>query len=78
MIKVFDRETGSSLGSLTEDQLDFLIENLEEESTRDQDYYIDKDVIEMLEKKGIAADLKEFLQRALGSRKGAEIVWEDA
>jgi processive 1,2-diacylglycerol beta-glucosyltransferase len=78
MIKVIDRETGSSLGSLTEDQLDFLIENLEEESTRDQDYYIDKDVIEMLEGKGIDADLKAFLERALGSRKSAEIVWEDA
>ncbi len=78
MIKVIDRETGSSLGSLSEDQLDFLIENLEEESTRDQDYYIDKDVIEMLEGKGIDADLKAFLERALGSRKSAEIVWEDA
>jgi processive 1,2-diacylglycerol beta-glucosyltransferase len=78
MIKVIDRETGSSLGSLTEDQLDFLIENLEEESTRDQDYYIDKDVIEMLAGKGIDADLKEFLERALGGRKSAEIVWEDA
>ena len=77
MIKIFDRETGSSLGSITEDQLDFLIANLEEESTRDQDYYIDAATIENLAGKGMDRELTEFLKTALGKRPAMEIIWED-
>lgn len=77
MIKIFDRENGSSIGSVTEEQLDFLIANLEEESTRDQDYYIDSNTIEMLAEKGMDTELQGFLKNALGKRDSMEILWED-
>ena len=77
MIKVFDRQSGSSIGSITEEQLDFLIANLEEESTRDQDYYIDSNTIEMLIEKGMDTELQDFLRSALGKRASMEILWED-
>ena len=76
MIEVFDRENGSSLGNITEDQLDFLIENLEEEAYRDQDYYIDKKTIDILVKKGMDSELQSFLRSALGKREAMEILWE--
>lgn len=77
MIKLFDRETASEVGSITEDQLDFLIANLEEEGTRDQDYYIDGKTIEMLVEKGMDSELQALLKSALGKRKDMEIIWED-
>ena len=77
MIKLFDRETASELGRITEDQLNFLIEHLEEEDTRDQDYYIDKNTIEILVQKGIDQELLDLLTEALGNQEGMEIMWED-
>jgi len=77
MIEVFDRENGSSLGNITEDQLDFLIKNLEEEAYRDQDYYIDKKTIDVLVEKGMDSELQNFLRSALGKREAMEILWED-
>ena len=78
MIKLFDRETASEVGTITEDQLDFLIAHLEEEDTRDQDYYIDRKTIEMLAGKGMDSELQELLENALGKRKDMEIMWEDS
>lgn len=78
MIKLFDRETASEVGSITEDQLDFLIANLEEEGTRDQDYFINGETIEMLAGKGMDSELHELLKNALGKRKDMEIMWEDS
>jgi len=77
MIEVFDRETGSKIGRISEEQLDFLIANLEEESTRDQDYYIDGATIETLVGKGMDGELTDLLKKALGKRAGMEILWED-
>lgn len=77
MIEIFDRQDGSSLGSISEDQLDFLIQNLEEDKYRDQDYYIDTRTIDILIEKGIDAELLDFLRKSLGKRDAMEILWED-
>lgn len=77
MIEVFDRETGSSIGNITEDQLEFLMEHLVEEDNRDQDYYIDKGTIEMLAERGVDPVLRDLLIKALGKRDSMEILWED-
>lgn len=77
MIEIFDRETGSKVGRISEEQLDFLIANLEEESTRDQDYYIDGATIEGLVGKGMDGELTDLLKKTLGKRAGMEIIWED-
>ena len=77
MIKISDKETGSALGTITEDQLQFLIDQLEEEDSEDRDYYLTKDTLDMLERKGMDAELLEFLHNALGNRESMEIVWEE-
>ena len=77
MIEIFDRGNGSSIGNISEEQLDFLMKNLEEESNRDQDYYIDTSTIDMLVEKGMDSELQEFLRNALGKKESMEILWED-
>ena len=77
MIEIFDRGNGSSIGNINEEQLDFLITNLEEESNRDQDYYIDNNTIDMLIEKGMDSELQDFLRNALGKKESMEILWED-
>ena len=48
MIQLHDKETGKAVGAITEDQLQFLKDRLEEESAKDQDYYINEDTIDSL------------------------------
>ncbi len=76
MIKLRDVDTGGLLGSITEDELQFLIDNLEEEWEGDTDYYLNRTVIDMLADAGADKPLIELLNKALGERESVEIVWE--
>jgi hypothetical protein len=78
MIALHDTERGTQLGTITDQQLRFLIGALEEESTSDHDYYISADTIEMLKTDGADADLLGLLRRALGNREGIDIRWSNA
>jgi processive 1,2-diacylglycerol beta-glucosyltransferase len=76
MINVYDNASGHVIGTITEAQLQFLIENLEETSTTDQDYYLDIAMLAMLEEAGGDASLMELLRGGLGDRGDFEIRWE--
>ena len=75
MIEVRDKASGDLLGSITDEQLKFLIDQLEEESDTDQDYYLNGPTLEMFEEKGADPELMAFLRKVLGDREEAEIVW---
>jgi hypothetical protein len=55
--------------------LKFLIQQFEEESSGDQDYYIDQPTLDMLKEENAPRNLVDLLQRALGTRDGMEIRW---
>ena len=76
MILLKDKEKDVQIGTINEDQLKFLIDQLEEESVTDQDYYINVETLEMFEKNGIDAELLKILKDAMGSRDDMEIEWE--
>jgi hypothetical protein len=78
MIKLYDKETGRLLGTLREEQLRFLIDQLEEESSDDTDYYLNKATIEMLVQAGADPELVTLLQQGLGEREEMEIRWEES
>lgn len=75
MIKLRSKETGEGLGVLTEAQLKFLIDQLEEEFVNDKDYYLDQDTLEYLQAHGADPALMEILRYALGNQAGVEIRW---
>lgn len=76
MIKLTDKRTGENLGSISEEELQFLIDNLEEEYEGDSDYYLNQTVIDMLADVGADESLLGILNKALGEREDVEIVWE--
>lgn len=76
MIKVQNKETGEFLGRISEDDLKFLSDHLEEEGLDDSDYYIRAETIEMLQKAGASAHLMEVLKGGLRSLSAMEIRWE--
>jgi processive 1,2-diacylglycerol beta-glucosyltransferase len=78
MIQLHDAESGTPVGSITEEQLQFLMQELEEESERDRDYYISVETIEMLESDGADPELVQVLRAALKGRDGVELRWGPA
>ena len=75
MINLRDLQTGRTLGSITENQLQFLIDQLEEESRTDTDYYLNGTTLDMLEQNGADPELLKILRSALGDREEMEIQW---
>ena len=76
MIELRDKETGRSLGSISEDQLQFLVDQLEEESSTDTDYYLNRATLDMFADNGIDPQLLTLLRDALGNREDMEIEWK--
>jgi processive 1,2-diacylglycerol beta-glucosyltransferase len=76
MVKLFDAETSAAVGEITEGQLQFLIDNLEETSTDDRDYWIDIPTLAMLRTAGADEELVVLLAKGLGGRPGYEVRWE--
>jgi hypothetical protein len=74
MVRLRDKDTGTDLGTISEEDLDFLQEQLEEESSDDADYYIGRDELEILKENG-PPGLIRMLQEALGDREGIEVEW---
>ncbi len=75
MVQIYDKETGAALGTISESQLQFMIDQLEEESETDQDYYINRDTLDMFEAGGADPELLAFLGKILGSREDMELSW---
>ena len=75
MFTIFDEATDTVYGTLTEAQLQFLMDHLEEESAEDTDFYINQATVDMLEQDGADAGLVKLLRTALGSREDMDIRW---
>jgi hypothetical protein len=75
MITLYDSDTGEALGDITAKQLKFLVDQMEEETSEDQDYYISLDTLDMFDEAGIDPELKKILIKALGDREDMEIYW---
>jgi hypothetical protein len=76
MIDIYNADTNQLIGNITEADLQVLIDGLEEESTKDQDYFIDAATIDVLGDGRATDHLLSVLRTALGSSDGVEIRWE--
>jgi len=76
MIDLYNSDTNEKLGSITEADLQVLIDGLEEESAEDQDYFIDEATIELLGDGRATEHLLGLLRRAVGTSEGVEIRWK--
>jgi hypothetical protein len=76
MVHLYDKETGAKVGRIDEQQFRFLQDQLEEESERDNDYYINAATIEMFSERGADRALLGLLRTALDGRKEMEIRWQ--
>jgi len=71
-------DTKEVIGSVTDEELDEIVDALTEESDDDQDYYIDADTIEYLEGLDISPHVIALLKTALGGKESIEFEWVKA
>lgn len=76
MITLKFKDTGQQIGELTEDQLQFLIDELVEEHIEDKDYWLHKTQIESFKASGADPQLITMLETAFGDKDDIEIIWE--
>ena len=76
MIDLYNATTNQLIGSISEADLQVLIDSLEEESSEDKDYYIDEATLDVLVDGGASEQLVSLLRSAVTTAGGAEVRWQ--
>ena len=76
MSDLYNSETNQLIGSITDTDLQVLVDCLEEESSTDQDYYITPATIDLLGDGRASDHLLGLLRGAVGSSEGVEVRWQ--
>jgi hypothetical protein len=77
MPRLFRLDTGDDIGVITDAQLKFLVDQLEEEHDNDKDYFIDRDTLELLSDNGADPELLGLIEKAMGVEDEIDIAWDD-
>jgi len=75
-VHLFDKTTQRQLGTISDTQFRFLVDELEEESPTDTDYYLDANTVDMLEEDGADPALVQMLRQILDGRDGMDVQWK--
>jgi processive 1,2-diacylglycerol beta-glucosyltransferase len=75
MIQLTFTNTNEPAGMITDEQLQFLVDQLEEEYLEDQDYAFTGMTLDYLEEQGASAELLETLRSALGAQEEVILRW---
>lgn len=73
MIKLYNKDNNSFIGTITEEDLKSLEKVLVEESDTDTNYYINPDTVELIEETKASPELVKLLRAAVGESEGIEI-----
>jgi hypothetical protein len=76
MPRLIRLDTGDEIGAINEDQLKFLVAQLEEEHDDDKDYFVDRDTLELLSDNGADPELLALLEKGMGDDDEMDIAWE--
>ena len=78
MYKLSDKETGGLIGEIDDIQRQFLIDEMVEEDPKDQDYFLNRDLMDTFEHKVASlVSLVAMLKAAMGEKEDLEIVWTE-
>lgn len=76
MPKLYDEKSNALLGTITEADVQCLVDVLEEEDSQDADYFVDDATVDILEESGASEPLVKILRAAIGSSPGIDVRWE--
>ncbi len=73
---LYVKDTNTRIGTITEEQVQTLIDLFEEEDTSDQDYFINADTLEFMKDKSADEQLIALIEPHIGD-DGAEFEWRE-
>lgn len=76
MPRLYRIDNGETVGQITDVQLKFLIDQLEEEDGDDKEYFFDRDTLELLSDNGGDPDLLALIETAMGDDDEVDLAWE--
>lgn len=77
MPRLYRVDNNETIGQITDKQLQFLVDMLEEEDQDDQDYYINQDTLELFSDNNCDPELLALLEGALeDGEDGIDVAWE--
>jgi hypothetical protein len=77
MPRLIRLDTGDAIGEITDKQLAFLVEQLDEDHDEGEDYYVDRETLELLGDNGADPELVVMLEKAIGDDDSMDIAWDD-
>ena len=76
MPRLYNKQNNALLGEISETDVECLVDVLEEEDSKDVDYFIDLDTVNILEDNGASQVLVKLLCGAIGATEGVDVRWE--
>ena len=76
MPRLYNKQNNALLGDISESDVECLVDVLEEEDSKDVDYFIDLDTVDILEDNGASQALVTLLRAAIGATEGVDVRWE--
>ncbi len=75
MVKLYEKDREKLVAELSDEQFQFLVDHLEEESEEDTDYYLSTDTLDYLEEEGADPQMIQTLRKAMEGREDLEVRW---
>jgi hypothetical protein len=75
MVYLYNKTSGEFIGEISKDELQYLVDQLEEESMEDQDYSITRMELEYFSQHSADPELLTLLRNALGDQSELIIQW---
>ena len=76
MIALYRKSDNLYLGDISEAELQFLADNLEEESLTDTDYNLSRMTLVYLRENGLSSNLAQLIETAMGDQDEVDIVYQ--
>ena len=77
MPKLYEKASGQFLGTVSDEDIQMMVDELEEEDHKDEDYFVDSATIDLLEEAGASAGLTNLLRTAVGDSDGVEVQYRE-
>jgi hypothetical protein len=76
MPRLYNKQSGALLGMVNDADVQCLVDVLEEEDSKDVDYFIDLVTVDILEDNGASDAMVQMLRAAIGATEGVDVRWE--
>ena len=75
MPTLFLKDSNQFITELSDADLAHMVAVMEEESSKDTDYFIDLSTVDLLKEAGASDGVTTALESAIGSSEGIDVVW---